>query len=60
MKKTSKKLRLDTETIKSLVDDALVEVRGGRSPSVHDTCSCEGSCIEPGNVTGPIKITGSL
>ena len=61
MKKSSKKLRLDIETVKTLVGDALVQVRGGRgTTSQHDTCSCEASCNEPGNVTGPIKITGRV
>jgi len=46
MKKTTKKLRLTVQTVKTLVDDRLGEVGGGRptNGSRNDTCSCQGTC----------------
>ena len=50
MKKTSKKLRLNIQTMKTLVDDTLGEVRGGRPKSQVVSCSCQGAC---NNVPAP-------
>jgi hypothetical protein len=46
MKKTTKKLQLAVQTVKTLVDATLGEVRGGRATngSRNDTCSCQGTC----------------
>ena len=64
MKKTSKKLRLDIETIQTLVDDTLGEIRGGAAPgSGNGTCSCVDSCVGCDTgviVPGPPKITGRI